>query len=354
MAQHDQVIDNGAGLTVRTDINAALAALFSSSSGPVEPATKVPGQVWLDTATPPTIKLKIRSIDNSSWVDIIGGVGNFATGITLTGAAPSSRIGFTAADISFGARTGGNRFVWNDKPDLSGTDVMGLDESGNLTTAGFVASNTGIFQGSGTNAILAPSVSGNIILRPQGAFNTAGQAVLVPSGDFTIAGTGFISSTIFAILAATGAGGIFLRPNGAASTSGEATIASGGDLVIKGSNATKAVAGAWIAPSDSRLKDVHGEYTHGLAELLQVQPVVYTYKVRPEFGENIGVIAQDIESVLPECVTLVAGEIDGQTFDDIRQYDMTPLTYALINAVKELSAKLDAATTRIEALEAAA
>ena len=79
MAQHDQVIDNGPGLTVRTDINAALAAIFSCSSGPVQPAVMVPGQLWYDTSTnPPTTRQ--RNGANTAWGTLSG---LSADGLTL-------------------------------------------------------------------------------------------------------------------------------------------------------------------------------------------------------------------------------------------------------------------------------
>ena len=61
MAQHDYVIDNGPGLTVRTDINAAFAAVKSSNSGPVAPASMSAGQLWFDTSTAGQEKLRIRN-----------------------------------------------------------------------------------------------------------------------------------------------------------------------------------------------------------------------------------------------------------------------------------------------------
>lgn len=65
---------------------------------------------------------------------------NFNTAISLTGAVPQARIGFTQADIGFGARIAGtpagslSRWVWNTAPDLSGTDVMVLNDTGALET----------------------------------------------------------------------------------------------------------------------------------------------------------------------------------------------------------------------------
>lgn len=71
MAQHDQVIDNAPGLAVRTDLNAALAALFSSSSGPVAPVVTVPGQVWFDTSTVGVNRMWMRNQANSLWLPML-------------------------------------------------------------------------------------------------------------------------------------------------------------------------------------------------------------------------------------------------------------------------------------------
>lgn len=89
MAQHDYVIDNGPGLTVRTDINAALAAIQSSNSGSVEPAAKVPGQLWFNTTNG---RLSIRNTGNTAWVDLsqsLGGAITVTSPIAFTGTSAS-------------------------------------------------------------------------------------------------------------------------------------------------------------------------------------------------------------------------------------------------------------------------
>jgi hypothetical protein len=63
--------------------------------------------------------------------------------------------------------------------------------------------------------------------------------------------------------------------------------------------------------------------------------------------EVVGMIAQEAEAVLPETVSKKHGWIDGVEVDDLRDFNPTNLTYVLINAVKELAA-------RVAALEAAA
>lgn len=111
MAQHDQVIDDGPGLAVRTDINAALAALFSSSAGVTAPTVRAPGQLWFDTSNTTAPTLWIRKSDNTAWMRL-------AT--------------ISPADIGFGQKLTPDRFVWNDKADMTGRDIMVLQENGDL------------------------------------------------------------------------------------------------------------------------------------------------------------------------------------------------------------------------------
>jgi len=66
MSQHDFTVDNGAGVAVRADINLALKALASQSSGASAPSPTFPAQVWADTGTG---RLKQRDAANANWVD---------------------------------------------------------------------------------------------------------------------------------------------------------------------------------------------------------------------------------------------------------------------------------------------
>ena len=65
MAQHDMNIANAAGATVRADINNALAALVSRSSGSSAPSTTFAYMEWVDTTT--GVK-KRRNAANSAWL----------------------------------------------------------------------------------------------------------------------------------------------------------------------------------------------------------------------------------------------------------------------------------------------
>lgn len=66
MAQHDYNIANADGATVRADLNNALLAAVSLSSGATEPATKFAYQWWADTTTN---VLKQRNAANNAWLE---------------------------------------------------------------------------------------------------------------------------------------------------------------------------------------------------------------------------------------------------------------------------------------------
>ena len=103
----------------------------------------------------------------------------------------------------------------------------------------------------------------------------------------------------------------------------------------------KSTPGIWGA-SDARTKeDVH-DLELGLAEVRQMRPVRYRYNGRagtPRGRANVGVIGQEIEAVIPETVQRVSVAAEG--IDDLRVFDPSALTFVLINAVKELAAKVE-------------
>jgi hypothetical protein len=139
-----------------------------------------------------------------------------------------------------------------------------------------------------------------------------------------------------------------------------------GPFLITNQQAYKPGGGPWADASDARIKNVIGDYPAGLAEVLQLQPRRFAYrgndtlsdpqankatvppfKGSPHFQvataqtEFVGLIAQEVEAVLPEMVTAVAdGWIDGKAVTDLRSLDTAPLIFALINAVKELDARV--------------
>jgi len=65
MAQHDYVIANASGATVRADINNMALAISSNNSGSSEPGTTYAYEWWIDTGNN---LLKLRNSANNAWI----------------------------------------------------------------------------------------------------------------------------------------------------------------------------------------------------------------------------------------------------------------------------------------------
>jgi hypothetical protein len=91
-------------------------------------------------------------------------------------------------------------------------------------------------------------------------------------------------------------------------------------------------ASSWTGVSDERLKNITGEISDGLNKVNQLRAVEFTWK-RDETNESqVGLIAQDVQAVLPQAI----GENDG--YLGVRYTEVIPL---LVAAIKELKAEVD-------------
>jgi hypothetical protein len=101
--------------------------------------------------------------------------------------------------------------------------------------------------------------------------------------------------------------------------------------------------GSWLVISDEAAKDDVAPYSRGLAAIRALRPVSFKYAAGPFAGDETryGLIAQDMQTVVPEMVTEV--DLDGERF-----LGMQPgvLIWALVNSCQELA-------DRVEALEGA-
>jgi len=114
-----------------------------------------------------------------------------------------------------------------------------------------------------------------------------------------------------------------------------------GTHFMKWNNAT----GTWTYDTSSaRYKANIEDSSYGLAEVLAMRPVTFTYKAEPE-RHDVGFIAEEMVNVIPE---VVAKTIEGEP--DAISYDR--LTSVLCKAIQELNAKVEALEARIAALEA--
>ena len=108
---------------------------------------------------------------------------------------------------------------------------------------------------------------------------------------------------------------------------------------------------AWTANSDERLKDIIAPITSALEGVQSLRAVKYSWKSDEAKVPHIGLIAQDVQKVLPEVVSSakLPQSTDGNEYLGVAYTEVIPL---LVAAIQELSAKNDALEARLAALEA--
>jgi hypothetical protein len=129
--------------------------------------------------------------------------------------------------------------------------------------------------------------------------------------------------------------------------------APGGGHIYQGTNAS-----TWAQTSDVRLKKNIVNNDVGLAKINAIQVRNFDYKTAEEVesdgvfdsrqaivktGTQLGVIAQELELICPDCVTTESTGVKTVSGDNLHWH--------MLNAIKELSATNDALAARITTLE---
>ena len=193
--------------------------------------------------------------------------------------------------------------------------VINSSEVARLTSSGLqIAAGNNVSNASGDMTI---DVAGDI------TFDAGGGDILLKD-DNTLVGTigGFASNNV-TIKSEVSDGDVIIQGNDGGSSITALTLdMSAAGAATFNDNVT--------AYSDERLKDNIETLTDGLAKVEQLRGVTYTRDDK----ENIGVIAQEIEKILPEIVLTADDEMGTKSVDYSR------ITAVLIEAVKELSARV--------------
>lgn len=104
---------------------------------------------------------------------------------------------------------------------------------------------------------------------------------------------------------------------------------------------------AIVEPSDERSKDIIGAFDEGIEAIKGIN--VVKYKRKEGFGdtdkEQIGVVAQQLEAVLPEAVS--TGYDIKSSIDDFKSVIPNVLIYTLVNAVKQLTARVEELESKV-------
>ena len=266
------------------------------------------------------------------------------------------------ASAESGSNAGSNFQLnsWSDAGGLIGTPLTINRATGAATFSASITASAGIFvpnpgqitlRGSAQPAVFFQNNTGTLM----------GQCYWQPSGN-TVGLYNGIGATSTAALNASGQWQTNTHYNATATA-----YMAGGTL--------------WQNTSDARIKNVVGEYTLGLNEVLQLRPIRYTFKgndtwtddlaahplgsdgkeLEPvlsktgaapypgshhhdyakEGREFVGFIAQEVETILPGAVSKRKGYIDGQEVSDMRDLNLHELLFALVNSVKSLKAEID-------------
>ncbi len=306
-----------------------------------------------------TNEVNVQSAIGSNYMKSTSGAGTqiyfndsekFATvtgGIKVTGNIENASGDMTidvAGDITFDA--GGGDILLKDDGTLVGT--IGGFAGNNVTIKSEVSDGDVIFQGndggSGITALtLDMSDAGRAMFN--GSIDIGGSNI-TRTGDLTLDGSGDLILD---------AGGENIKFSDDGTEVGQIDMGSQNltfrsqiddkDIIFRGQDGTSEIvaltldmseAGAATfndnvtAYSDERLKDNIETIENGLDKVEQLRGVTYTRDEK----ENIGVIAQEVEKILPEIVLTADDEMGTKSVDYSR------LTAVLIEAVKDLSARV--------------
>lgn len=96
--------------------------------------------------------------------------------------------------------------------------------------------------------------------------------------------------------------------------------------------ALKSDGGSWKSFSDGRLKDIRQSYRNGLSAINKLNPVIFSYKKEnvldlPDDKVHVGLIAQEVQEVIPEAVT------EGE--NGYLMLNNDPIIWTMLNAIKE-------------------
>jgi len=318
----------GAAATTNTITSAAATALTIQSAGTTAMTIDTSQNVGIGTTSPST-KLTATATVNGAG-DAYGIIQAYNTNTNATDSASLTVKNYSGTGqfmqwqnvgLRIGSRvltnTGAGNVVFTYGADAEG---MRIDTSGNLLV--------------GTTT----SIGGKIASTTNGGFSPVGSDNW-KKGAFSSYG-GFGGPLSF-INSAASDGFCFYLTN----TPSQLNIqfgANGGGLsygVYLTSTGT-----SWTASSDERLKDISGTITNAVQSVSSLRPIRYTFKADESKTQRVGLIAQDVQKVLPEVVDENA---DG--YFGVRYAEVIPL---LVAAIQELSAKVDAQAAEITALQA--
>ena len=301
----------------------------------------------------------LKTITNAIGTTAIGyqagatGANNLTTESQVTLLGAGTALGVTgqtnATAIGYGAATCGSNCVQLGNSSViqiitAGSYIAGVGAVGSPSYAFAGETNTGVYRpgagqigfavlGAGVGSVTATGLNGVAIgstTPAAGSFTS-----LAASGGVTFNGAGAAIS-----LQPTGAGTVTIKP----ATAGTIDAMAIGQTTPAAATFTSAV-----YTSDRRLKRDIAPITDGVDRLKSLSPMTFRWnglaatRGLNDNDRHLGVIAQDVEAVLPEAVRTGA--------DGYKAVDYAALVVPLIAAVKEQQAEITELRTEVRRLK---
>jgi len=127
---------------------------------------------------------------------------------------------------------------------------------------------------------------------------------------------------------------------------GIGTTNPGYQLQLSLDSAAKPTSNTWTVASDRRVKKDIEPFTDGLEVIRHINPIRYKLNGKaglPEGAEGISVVAQEAKDVIPYAISTYKAKLEPLDTQetDIYNFNSSPLTFVLINAVKEQQKEIE-------------
>jgi hypothetical protein len=262
---------------------------------------------------------------------------------TITSAAATAltiqSAGTTAITIDTSQNVGIGTSSPSYKLQVSGSSVVVRFESSNNNNVVAIAYNGtigGFLGASGTNLVFSNNAGSEAMRITSGGTLLVGQTTAIGA---KLEVGGFNSS---AYVSSTGIG-----------VAGNSHFLGG----IRVDGTPSANQTSWTLISDARTKTVNGSFVDGLDAICALNPVQFVYNGKAgttlDGVQRIGLIADDVQAVMPYCVGSREAYLDEGDAEktEVLSLDTSPIVFALINAIKELSSKNDALEARLATIK---
>ena len=230
----------------------------------------------------------------------------------------------------------------------TGTTSYKLLVDGTLGVTGAATFSSSVTAGSLTSTgDLFLTTTGAVVFNSAANFNTqiyhssgslvfytgASERMRITSGGRLLLGT--TTEYSYRMMIEGTSGNLFWMTNGSGNAQMFLTTGSAFYITTDNNQGVYLASGAtsWSAYSDIRLKNIKGNLTNALVDISSLSAINYTLKSDATNKNRVGLIAQEVQKVLPEAV-----DIDSKGMLSVRYTEVIPL---LVASIKELKAELD-------------